>query len=113
MNIILAIGSIAVLGFGFASASYAQSETPAVSPAAILGVQERSLSTPPKRNLAQNPTGQAPTPTAQDEGLVLYRLDSKTRVVIGPAQTSAPTGVGFGDSVPGDNRVRLLHDLEP
>lgn len=114
MHRTIAIVGIAFASFGFTAPVFAQAGANGLSPAQQLGVQERSLQTDSKvsRKVPSLASTQAGTTPAGEGGLVLYRIDRNTRVLVGPARGTSPTADFPAQAQQGDNRLQLLHDLE-
>jgi hypothetical protein len=112
MQRVISIAGMMATVFGFAPAGLAQSEmTP--SPAEILGVQERSYQSNPVVNrTTPSVNSSQPIAPANEGGLVLYRIDRNTRVLVGPVRGTAPLSDLPAQSQQGDNRLQLLRDLE-
>ncbi|NJP09320.1 MAG: hypothetical protein HC866_07380 [Leptolyngbyaceae cyanobacterium RU_5_1] len=110
MHRTIATVSIAATLIGVAPAVFAQSESS--SPAQMLGVQERSIKTQPTQQQATPLNREQLSSNSPDGQLVLYRIDPKTRVVIGPANNRPQPGELPGADATGDNKVQLLHDLD-
>lgn len=109
----IAIAGIAFASFGFGSPVLAQTESN-LSPAQQLGIQERSIQTDAKatRTVRSAVDSAQPVAPSTEGGLVLYRIDRNTRVLVGPARGTSPTADLPTQSQQGDNRLQLLHDLE-
>lgn len=92
------------------------------SSAELLGIQERSLELQ-EQSSGQNVTKAEPANTTLagsrthhalvNDQFVLYRIDRNTRVVMGPAINTVKPDVFSGNAFLGDNRLQLLHDLDP
>jgi hypothetical protein len=84
------------------------------SSASLLGVQERSVqaSTAQTQVAPRSPQTQAIDP-APAPPTTLYRLDSKTRVIMAPVAGAStdPMEIPIAGST-GDNRIQLQHDLQ-
>lgn len=116
---IVSIGITAAF-FSVTTTVLAQTEQP--SAADLLGVQERSLEiqeySPGQRLVMTEPAnstlaGSRTQHAVANDQFVLYRIDRNTRVVMGPAINTVKPDVFSGNSFLGDNRLQLLHDLEP
>ncbi|MDX2231693.1 MAG: hypothetical protein NW220_18810 [Leptolyngbyaceae cyanobacterium bins.349] len=112
-RMIMIFSSIAATLFGFTTSGLAQVEPMSESPAQLLGIQERSIQKDFKTS-APVPAAAAgqPTTAGEDGGLVLYRIDRNTRVLVGPVRGNTPTADLPAQSQQGDNRLQLLHDLD-
>lgn len=110
----IAISTLAVSVLGFVSPALAQNNSTSPSPAQLLGVQERSIqqnSRPTRTDVSLD--SEQPSRLSQEGGLVLYRIDRSTRVLVGPARTTTPmTGDFSSTPQQGENRLQLLRDLE-
>lgn len=109
----ITIASLAFASFGLSFPVLAQAESN-LSPAQQLGVQERSIQTDAKatRTVRTSVNPAQPVEQLNEGGLVLYRIDRNTRVLVGPARGSTPTADLQPQAQQGDNRLQLLHDLE-
>lgn len=107
---------IATTFFSLTTAAFAQTQTEQTSPAALLGVQERSLQQgirrfeEPANTLVEGSRAQH---SIANDQFLLYEIDQNARVVVGPAINTVRPDVFSGNSFLGDNRLQLLHDLEP
>jgi hypothetical protein len=101
-------------GMAVCAAANAQSANQSSnSSAALLGIQERSVQTTPAQPATpKNSQNQALEPNQAPP--TLYRLDSKTRVILAPVRGAStdPMEIPIAGSS-GDNRIQLQHDLKP